>query len=157
MTWHFEWLRAAHIASGAHCERAGLSVGVVLFCFAVLMNARVKQTNDAEVARTLDDTLEFLRKVVLSHAMHAAWAAGISLSWLNWSHLSVQLWYWVKIALVTLITIAHWRLTVIYRLLSKPVDNHPDGNDERRLHALIVLIPALLIGIVVFVVVEPWS
>ena len=146
----YDWLRAVHIISV-------LAWVAALFCFAFMLTLRASQDDHGDVASSYDAALFFLRKHIVSHTMHVAWIAGLALSWFNWEVLNAKPWYWGKITLIILTTIAHWRLTVIQRLLTTPLDQRPDRNYTNCLRALSVLIPMSILGGVLLVVLEPWS
>lgn len=93
-----------------------------------------------------------LLRGIANPSMIAVFVFGIWMAWLGWAYYSTQIWFWVKIALVSILTGYHHACVIYFKQLrdDKCTKSH---TFFRWFNEFPVL---LLIGIVILVVVKPF-
>lgn len=94
-----------------------------------------------------------LLRGIANPSMIAVFVFGIWMSWLGWDYYSTQIWYWCKIALVSLMTAYHHACVVYWKQLRDDC-----CTKSHKFFRVFNELPVfLLFGIVILVVVKPFQ
>lgn len=94
-----------------------------------------------------------LLRGIANPSMIAVFVFGIWMSWLGWEYYSTQVWYWCKIALVSLMAAYHHACVVYWKQLRD--DRCTKSHKFFRIFNELPVF--LLFGIVILVVVKPFQ
>ncbi len=139
------WIKAFHII-------AVITWMAALFYLPRLFVYHVMSEDDISRERFKIMERKLLRGIA-NPSMIAVFVFGIWMSWLGWEYYSTQIWYWCKIALVSLMAAYHHTCVVYWKQL------HDDRcTKSHRFFRIFNELPVfLLFGIVILVVVKPFQ
>lgn len=141
----YDWLRAGHIL----CVIAWMAG---LLMLPRLLIYRLEGDGNQGLTDAMDVAALRLQKIILTPAMSLSWIFGVSMILINWQFLSLEIWFWIKLLMVIMLTGIHG----YFSSLRKKTVASPETLDPRKLR-LINEIPFILaIVIVIMAVVEPF-
>ena len=142
----FEWLRAGHILS-VIAWMAGLLI-LPRYIIHRVENSDVQRFSDV-----LDEASSRLRRIILTPTMITSWLFGGGMIYLNWSVYVTQVWFWVKIVLVLLLSGVHGYFVALQKKIVLGGEA-PKSKTLRMMNEIPFLIAIIA---VVMVVIEPFS
>jgi len=139
------WIKAFHII-------AVITWMAALFYLPRLFVYHVMSEDDISRERFKMMERKLLRGIA-NPSMIAVFVFGIWMSWLGWEYYSTQIWYWCKIALVTLMAIYHHACVAYWKQLRDDC-----CTKSHKFFRVFNELPVLLLfGIVILVVVKPFQ
>lgn len=116
-----------------------------------LMVYRLEAIPGGETDTMMKKAIDRLRHIILTPSMIIVWILGISLAVMQWSAIHTQIWFWVKILMVTVISALHG----VFIGMNKKIGTEKAPNPKTL--RMINEIPFLLaIVAIIMVVVEPF-
>ncbi|MEZ5939739.1 MAG: CopD family protein [Hyphomonadaceae bacterium] len=141
----YDWLRAIHIIA-VIAWMAGLLI------YPRLLVYRLEGAGNAQLEAMMDKAADAARKIIIAPTMILVWVMGLMMLWHNWGYLHTQVWMWVKLALVTLLSGYHgWIIGV-----GKKVARGETPVTPKRLRMLNEIPMVIAIFAVIMVVVQPF-
>ena len=138
------WIKAFHII-------AVITWMAALFYLPRLFVYHVMSEDDISRERFKIMERKLLRGIA-NPSIVAVFVFGIWMSWLGWEYYSTQIWYWCKIALVTLMATYHHACVAYWKQL-----RDDRCTKSHRFFRVFNELPVfLLLGIVILVVVKPF-
>ena len=141
----YDWLRAGHIIS-VIAWMAGLLMAPRLLIY------RLEGQDNEQLTDAMDLAALRLQKIILTPAMLLSWVFGISMIALSWQFLTLEIWFWIKITLVLILSGIHG----YFSGLRKKVIVSPESVSSKKLRLFNEAPFVLAIFIVIMVVVEPF-
>lgn len=147
MDWiNYDWVRAIHIIA-VIAWMAGMLI------YPRLLVYRLEAQGDERFEAAMDKAANATRKIIVNPTMILTWLMGLLMAYLNWTYLSLQPWFWGKIALVLVLSGFHgWLIG-----LGKKVAAGQRPIEPRRLRMLNEIPMIIAIFAVILVVVQPFS
>lgn len=147
MDWiNYDWVRAIHIIA-VIAWMAGMLI------YPRLLVYRLEAQGDERFEAAMDKAANATRKIIVNPTMILTWLMGLLMIYLNWTYLSLQPWFWGKIALVLVLSGFHgWLIG-----LGKKVAAGQRPIEPRRLRMLNEIPMIIAIFAVILVVVQPFS
>lgn len=147
MDWiNYDWVRAIHIIA-VIAWMAGMLI------YPRLLVYRLEAQGDERFESAMDKAANATRKIIVNPTMILTWLMGLLMAYLNWTYLSLQPWFWGKIALVLILSGFHgWLIG-----LGKKVAAGQRPIEPRRLRMLNEIPMIIAIFAVILVVVQPFS
>ncbi len=142
--WLYEWLKVLHVI-------ALISWMVGLFYLPRIFVYHTDCEPDSETDKTFVVMESRLLKVIMGPAMVVTWGAGLALAWLGFGF--IGLWLWLKILFVVGLTGFHHYLAKSAKRFA--AGERPGTARQWRMRNEIPTI--LMIGIVIFVIIKPFS
>jgi len=143
---NYDWVRAIHIIA-VIAWMAGMLI------YPRLLVYRLEAQGDERFEAAMDKAANATRKIIVNPTMIFTWLMGLLMIHLNWAYLSIQPWFWGKIALVLILSGFHgWLIG-----LGKKVAAGQRPIEPRRLRMLNEIPMVIAIFAVILVVVQPFS
>jgi len=141
----FLWIKALHVIS-VIAWMAGMFYLPRLFVYHAECGAKSPQ---AETFKVMERKLI---RIIINPAMIAAWVFGLTMVFLHWAALSGEVWFWLKIGLVTLLSGFHGWLSAERKRLERDEIRH-----SPKFYRMINEVPTgVMIFVVILVIVKPF-
>ena len=141
----YDWLRAGHLVSV-------ISWMAAMLMFPRLQIYRLEGAGNSGLEAMMDQASTRLRHIIMTPSMSLTWVFGLLLAVKNWDYLSTEIFFWVKIVGVILLSGIHG----MFVSMSKKIAAGTYQGSIKTLR-MINEIPILIaIVLVIMVVVEPF-